>query len=113
MKKVTFNFKRSPAEGEKLARQARVILGVIESVGSIDYEDLVEKLNAPALVEELATRQEPKSILGFYRKTMVDCGYITVDTVILEKPKREKKKKVTAEEPPAEQQTEQATSEVA
>lgn len=91
---TTYKFVKNPAEGEKLAPQARIILGHIENAktAGITREALVEKLDADVKSGKLETRQETSKLVGFYQKPMEEAGYITI-----EREKREPKAKALKE----------------
>lgn len=73
-------FLNAVKEGDKLAPQARVIVNVLAendtSGTGVTRDDLVT-----ALVGKLNTRQPEARILTYYQKTLVEAGYIKVETV--------------------------------
>ncbi len=73
----TFFFKKAVAEGEKLAPQARVIVNVLSTSGEkgMSRDDLVS-----ALKGKLVTRQPEGRILTYYQKTLVERGYLVIET---------------------------------
>ena len=95
-KKVTFR-KLTDNKGDdaiKLAPQEAVILGAIpKSKTGIERAALITKLEELASGDDpaLKTRQSPSSILGYYKKHLVDSGLVEVEVEEVEPPKKEEK----------------------
>lgn len=93
---TTYTFVKNPGEKEKLAPQARIILGHIEAAGKagIERKALCELLDADVKAGKLETRQETSKLVGFYQKPMEEAGLINIERVKAEpKPKAEPKAK--------------------
>lgn len=100
---TTYKFVKNPGEKEKLAPQARIILGHIEAAGKegIQRDKLVTKLDADVKAGKLETRQETAKLVGFYQKPMEEAGYLTIERAPKEPkekaPKGEKQTVATAQ----------------
>lgn len=94
-----YKFVKNPGEKEKLAPQARTILGHIEAAGAngINRDQLKAKLDADVKSGKLETRQDTSKLIGFYQGRMVEDGFITMTKL----PKEVKEKPVKGEAKPA------------
>ena len=68
----TVTFKKDAKEGE-LTPQAAEILALVKSAGKIDRSALLKKMEG-----RVKTRQTLASIFSFYRKRLIQRGFITV-----------------------------------
>lgn len=75
--KTQFSFVKDPDEKAKLAPQARVIVGAIKELKSVEREALVKVLSDG----RLTTRQPVERILTYYQKSLETQGLIKMEKV--------------------------------
>lgn len=73
---IKYTYQKDPAEGQKFAPQANLILKHIRAAGAdgITKVDLEKALAADA---DFKTRQPIGRIIGYYQKDLVNAGLIT------------------------------------
>lgn len=76
---IKYTFVKDPAEGQKFAPQAVLIIKHVQSAGAdgISKSDLVKALAAD---EAFKTRQPIERIIGYYQKDLVNAGVLAQGT---------------------------------
>jgi hypothetical protein len=76
---IRYTFVKDPAEGQKFAPQAVLIVKHIQNAGAdgIAKADLIKALAAD---EAFKTRQPIERIIGYYQKDLVNAGVISQGT---------------------------------
>lgn len=73
VKKIkVYSLKKKPTEKDKITPQARVILEVVGEKGPIERNGLIK-----ALEGKIKTNQELSKVFGFYRRLLVEDGFLT------------------------------------
>jgi hypothetical protein len=73
---IKYTFVKEPAEGQKFAPQANLIIKHVRNAGAdgVSKSDLVKLLSADP---DFKTRQPVERIIGYYQKDLVNAGVIS------------------------------------
>lgn len=76
---IRYTFVKDPAEGQKFAPQAVLIIKHVQAAGAdgISKSDLIKALGAD---EAFKTRQPIERIIGYYQKDLVNAGVLSQGT---------------------------------